>query len=137
MDRLRSDLRLSLNCSGSPLILLLLGRGAALGRPALLQEGVGSAAHNLLQEGRRQDNHRSLLLLLPLHRQGDNGSRLLLLRRQHWQGDMGPLLPSRRLHIGQEPSCQLHLVLIAVQVHSGGVHSHTHPTAPVSVLPAA
>lgn len=106
MDKLGPNLLLAVNCSWRPLILLLLRRGAAcrpLGRPAVLQERVDSdsAAHNLLQEGRRQHNHRPLLRLLRLlHRQADSGSRLLLLRRQHWQGNMGPLLPNRRLHIG-------------------------------------
>ena len=141
MGRLRSNLLLALNCSWRPLILLLRGRGAAcrpLGRPALLQERVDSAAHNLLQEGRRQHNHRSLLLLLLhrqadnggrllllLHRQADDGGRLLLLRRQHWQGYVGPLLPDRRLHMGQQPSCQLCAVLTAVQVHTLEVFTPT------------
>ena len=124
MDRLSSNLLLAIDCSWRPLVLLLLRRSAAcrpLGRPALLQERVGSAAHNLPQEGRWQHNHRSLLLLL-LHRQADKGSRLLLRRRQHWQGYMGRLLPKRRLHVGQQPSCQLHAVLIAVHIRYGGGH---------------
>ena len=124
MDRLSSNLLLAIDCSWRPLVLLLLRRSAAcrpLGRPALLQERVGSAAHNLLQEGRCQHNHRSLLLLR---------------RRQHWQGYMGRLLPNRRLHVGQQPSCQLHAVLIAVHAHSGGGRCLSTAT-PLSVPPAA
>ena len=146
MDRLRSNLLLAINCSWRPLILLLLRRCPAcrpLGRPALLQERVDSAAHNLRQQGRRQHNHRSLLLLL-LHRQADNGSGLLLLRGQHWQGYMGPLLANWPLHNGQRLSCQLHASVCNVacctrilwRCSLAAEDSHSHPAAPVGVLPA-